>query len=361
MRRRAGVLTCVLALAAVACGGPANRDVSPATHPVRHDPGVPVVAKATSGRTLFVSPAGSDASPGTQSAPWHTLGVAISRLRPGDRLYVRAGFYVERIKLRVVAGRAGAPILVSGYRNEKPLIVGQLWLGEPSYWRITRLNVTANDDAPNEPMVRIYGGTHWVLAFSNIFGAHSTSALHIDDGPRNDLGTWSVIGSCIHDTYPRNGPNQDHNIYVDDMSRSPNARGRIERNLIWNAPNGRGIKLGPGGRRGGPHDVLIRNNTIYGSVQNISVSQGTSNVEIERNILYRARDANIAAYQLHGTRDFAHDNVAGAAPQFIDNANSGRKVGNGRHNHYPVSMRFDGTSCSTFHPTTHRDFGRYGR
>ena len=180
-------------------------------------------------------------------------------------------------------------MLVAAYGREHPLIVGELWIGDPSYWTITGIGVTWGRTNVDEPMVRIYGGTHWVLSDSTLFGSHSTSDLQVDDGPRNDLGSWAVVGNCIHDTARTHGDNQDNNVYVDDMAASSDPSGVIEHNIIYNAPNGRGIKLGPGGSTGGPRNVVVRFNTIYNSVQNISVSRQSANVHLADNILVGAR------------------------------------------------------------------------
>jgi hypothetical protein len=174
---------------------------------------------------LFVAPTGKDSNPGTERRPYATVAHALRRLRAGDRLFVRGGTYPERVKVNVAPGRATARVLVSNFPGERPLVKGQLWIGNPSYWTIRGINVTWAQGNPDEPMTRIYGGTGWTLNGAEISGAHSTSGLHIDDGPRNNLGTWAVTGNCIHDTYPTNGEHQDHNIYVDDMSASPEPRG----------------------------------------------------------------------------------------------------------------------------------------
>ena len=71
--------------------------------------------------------------------------------------------------------------------------------------------------APDEAIVRLYGGTGWVFSNNELFGAHSVAALLIDDGPSHDLGQFVVRDDCIHDTVPSNGENQDHNVYVDDF------------------------------------------------------------------------------------------------------------------------------------------------
>ena len=200
-------------------------------------------------------------------------------------------------------------MLVANFPGERPIVEGQLWIGDPSYWTIQGINVAWAAGDPNEPMVRIYGGTGWRLTRSEIWGAHSTSGLQIDDGPRSNLGRWAVNGNCIHDTHPTNGPNQDHNIYVDDMSASPSPRGLIERNILFDAPNGRGIKLGPGVETGGAVNVTVRFNTIFNSSQNIGVSRDSSRVHIDRNILAQATDANVVGFRLKG-----HDNVVREQP-----------------------------------------------
>jgi hypothetical protein len=250
--------------------------------------------------------------------------------------------------------------MVSNYPGERPLIVGQLWLGGPSYWTIRGLRVTWAEGNPNEALVRIYGGTGWRLTRSEISGAHSTSDLQIDDGPRDDLGSWEVSHNCIHDTIPTNGPNQDHNIYVADMSASLEPRGLIEHNIIFNAVNGRGIKLGPGSDAGGAFNVDIRFNTIYNSSQNVSLSRDTSRVRIERNILVGGRMANIAAFMLRGTANVARQNIGDGAPTFLDGGSGPESVQDGGGNVHPRDPRFDSLSCSGFHSARFKTYGAYG-
>jgi hypothetical protein len=303
---------------------------------------------------FFVSTTGDDAHAGSISAPWRTIGAALSRLRPGDTLYVRGGVYVERVKLDVPAGRPGAPIVVRAYGNELPFIVGQLWLGEASYWTISGINVAWSATDPDEPMVRMFGGTNWEYRDSILVGAHSTSDLHIDDGPRNDLGAWAVVDNCIADTVPTNGPNQDHNVYVDDMGQSPNPRGLIAHNIIFGAPNGRGIKLGPGGTSGGPRNVLVRDNTIASDIDNISISQGTSNIVITQNLLVGARDASLEGFELSGTHNVAFNNVSTGAPRFVQNDGVAITTA---HNHRVRTISFDSLTCAGFHPGSWTGYG----
>jgi hypothetical protein len=312
------------------------------------------------GRVLFVSPNRSNSSRGTRRRPFGSLAHALRKLRPGDRLYVRGGDYRERIKLSVAPGRPGARILVRNFPGERPVVRGQLWLGNPSYWTIRGIDVTWAGGNPNEPMARMYGGTGWKLTRAEIWGAHSTSGLHIDDGPRSNLGRWAVTKSCIHDTHPTNGLNQDHNIYVDDMSSSPHPSGLIARNLLFNAPNGRGIKLGPGDESGGAKNVLVRHNIIYNSAQNVGVSRDSSGVSIVRNILVRAGEANVFGFQLEGDHNEVRDNVGAAAPRFLANTGGSRPLIDGGGNRRARTTRFESIGCGGFHSRADGEYGAYG-
>jgi hypothetical protein len=70
---------------------------------------------------LYVSPRGSDDDPGSLDRPWRTIGHAVSRLRPGDTLFLRGGTYLERPTVEV-SGTAAAPITVQSYPGETAVI-----------------------------------------------------------------------------------------------------------------------------------------------------------------------------------------------------------------------------------------------
>jgi hypothetical protein len=339
----------LVALATAGCGGSAAQG-SRGSQPAR---------AAQSRPALFVAPSGRDANPGTRQRPFRTLAHALRKLRAGDRLYVRGGTYRERVKVSVAPGRPAARVLVSNFARERPVVRGQLWIGNPSYWTVRGINVAWAKGNPDEPMARVYGGTGWRLTGAEIWGAHSTSGLHVDDGPRNNLGSWSVTGNCIHDTYPTNGQHQDHNIYVDDMSESPNPRGLIARNLLFNAVNGRGIKLGPGDSTGGAFDVTVRYNTIFNDAQNVGVSRDSSGVRIYRNILVGATEANVYGFELEGHDNLVRDNVGTEAPQFLANTGGDRPLVDGGRNLHPSTLTFDSVGCRGLH-TGLAGYGAYG-
>ncbi len=351
MAATAGLALLVAALLLVGCGGSGDsrERVASTPHPaagIRH--------------TFYVAPNGSNAGPGSRRHPFRTIARALRRLRYGQRLYVRGGTYRERVKVNVKPGRRHARVRVRNFPGERPVLSGQLWIGNPSYWTIHGLNVEWAAGNPNEPLVRIFGGTGWRLTGSEISGAHSTSGLQIDDGPRNNLGRWLVNRNCIHDTFATNGPNQDHNVYVADMSASPRPHGVIAHNILFNAENGRGIKLGPGDDTGGAKNVEVRFNTIYNSSQNVSLSRDTSGVRIERNILAKARESNITGFKLRGADNVALKNIGDGAPAFIDRTGSSGSLVDGGGNLRPAHLRFDSIGCSGFHPSRFRTYGAHG-
>jgi hypothetical protein len=80
-------------------------------------PPVPTFA----GNAFFVSVRGSDGNPGSLAKPWRTVTFALTRLRPGDTLYVRGGTYFERPTVSV-SGTAADPITIQSYPGETAVI-----------------------------------------------------------------------------------------------------------------------------------------------------------------------------------------------------------------------------------------------
>lgn len=79
--------------------------------------------RVSAASAYYVSPSGSDSNPGTLAQPWQHINYAVSRLSPGDTLYVRGGTYSEKVTINV-SGSAGSPITVQNYNGETPIISG---------------------------------------------------------------------------------------------------------------------------------------------------------------------------------------------------------------------------------------------
>lgn len=270
---------------------------------------VPASASGAPKAMRYVSPNGSDRSPGSASRPWRTLGKALPSLRPGDRLVVAAGTYTERLKhLSLRAGTKSEPIQVVAAPGARPVLRGLLWLRDPDYWAISGLNVTwSSSSSGSEHMVKFDGGTGWSFTQAEVWGAHSYAAILVTGAPRS----WLLSGLYVHDTHRTHGTNQDHLIYVS----SGTGGGVIERCLLANSANGRAVKIGPPSSTGAPvGNVTIRFNTMWSNLgpSNVQLSRRATDTRIYRNILVRSSpgSSSITTYELVGRGSIAFDNLS---------------------------------------------------
>src|SRR5262245_20309798 len=78
------------------------------------------------GPTYFVDAAkGDDKHDGSEARPWKTIQHGVSRLKPGDTLYLRGGTYYEKVRL-TRSGTAEAPIVIASYPGELAVLDGGL-------------------------------------------------------------------------------------------------------------------------------------------------------------------------------------------------------------------------------------------
>jgi len=73
--------------------------------------------------TYYVSPSGSDSSPGTLAQPFATVQHGVNQLLAGDTLILRAGNYHETVTVST-SGTANAPITIQAYAGECPVLIG---------------------------------------------------------------------------------------------------------------------------------------------------------------------------------------------------------------------------------------------
>lgn len=311
---------------------------------------LPPVTPQPQGTTRSVAPSGSDDSPGTPARPWRTLRHALQQLRPGQTLVVGGGRYSERLggetPIAVRPATRERPILVRVRRGERAVLEGLLWLKGASYWTLDGLEVSwRRDGAPDEHMVKLEGGTGWRLTRAVISGARSYAAVLVAGTP----SSWRIDNSCIHDTYPANDRNQDHNLYVNTGLGADS--GLIERNVVFGAPNGSNLKIGGTGAEGGSDDVTVRFNTFADAAQPILVGGETSDTLIEANIILAGRRGYlIRGYELDGDGNVARGNLGWGAGRFIENdAGSGEGVRDGGGNRLAAASPFEAMeACADF-------------
>ena len=311
---------------------------------------------AAAGTQHVVSTTGSDSAAGTATAPWRTITHALGALVAGDTLTVRGGTYAEHVSVSLHAGTAGAPIVVRAAAGERPIVKGLMWLTGPTWWTIDGLNVTWDPATNNasQHMVKFNGGSNWTFQNSEVWGARSFAGILVGSSPSN----WRITGNCIHDTYPSNATNQDHNIYVNSgLSAGP---GSIDHNILFNATNGRNVKLGAPSisTSNGTQNVSISYNTMFNANQNVSMSGASRNNTVDHNILDKSLENHlIYGYSLSGRRQRRIGQLGFESTKLIDGP-----IRDGGGNIHPRDPKFDSTAgCSAFHPAdaTAKGYGAY--
>jgi hypothetical protein len=320
---------------------------------------------SASAATFYVAPGGADTNPGSQAAPFATLGRALRALNPGDTLLVRGGTYVENITdAGIKAATSAAPVVVKNFPGERPVLQGLLWLTNPTWWTFDGINVTWNPaNGPANHMVKITNGANWTLKNGELWGAHSYAALLVAGTTAGLPANWTVSDNCIHDTYASNSTNQDHLIYA-NTGVSPGA-GLIARNLLFNATNGEAVKLGGASETSGAGaNVRVEYNTMYNNGQNVLIGWQSHDNALSHNLVGRTGGSygNIRGYQLSGANNTASANMGFQAGKLILNDAGYPGVADTGGNQFPVDPQFDNvTSCTGFHPANAAaaGFGRY--
>lgn len=334
------------------------------------DVAAPVEAEVTfeTTATYFVSTTGSNASAGTESAPWKTIGYALTQLEPGQTLYVRGGEYEENItNPGIRSGRPDERIRVAAYPGERPVLRGLLWLNRPSYWTIDGLNVTwSPTNAATDHMVKMTNGVGWVFENAELWGARSFAGLLVYGSISGEPADWTIRGNCVYDVWtdPIHHVNGDHNLYINTGTSA--GAGLIERNILFNAPNGQNVKLGYGSSEPQPGhgtaNVTVRYNTMYGALKNLMVTDESHHNVIERNIIQGSAEGYaLRAYRLSGSDNVIRDNVLNEMRSLQYGDPGYGLVTDGGGNLLPHDPRFDSIGCSGFRPAdeTASAFGRY--
>ena len=129
----------------------------------------------------------------------------------------------------------------------------------------------------------------------------------------------------------------------------------ISHNILFNAENGRGIKLGPGGTDGGAVNV---DGPLQHDLQQLAEREPVARHHRGRassaTSWSKARESNITAFKLHGSGNVARENIGDAAPAFLVRTGTPGSLLDGGGNLRSRHLRFDSIGCAGFHP------GRFG-
>jgi hypothetical protein len=296
--------------------------------------------------------------------------MAFRRAEAGDSIIVRGGTYTEEVGWGLEPGTANAPIVVRNYQSEYVLLKGHLKLEGGDYWTIDGINVTYDPSlGRTESLVKFDGGVGWQFLNAEVWGTRGVSNLMIVGSTANGVPReYRVAGNCIHDNLAVGDPfMNDHNIYLQPGYNS--GPGLIERNLIFNAPNGANIKAAGGNpSQSGAANVDIRFNTMANAGAGVIVGYASHDLEMV---------GNLVGPQVGGGNNYTAailgNHVTGPANATTNTAVYGYEdnVWSTEDSTSPIteaaSVRLDPkydimTGCSGFHPTEESAtaYGRYG-
>jgi hypothetical protein len=255
----------------------------------------------------YVSPRGSDASPGTLGRPWRTVQHGLDSLRPGQALLIRRGTFRENLVM-TRAGTPARPMTIRNYPREHPIL-------RPG-----------NTDRDNMPLQIGSGAAHLIFRGLVFEGANGSSTTNIYAwGSAHDITLTScesrgsarqgffserttrsirIVGCYFHDNGGSGPHNLDHNLYVEGR------RHLIANCLITGAKNGFGIQVYPDTDR-----VVITSNTIVGNHSGIILggegSKTTSHALVVNNILAFNEEYGLTADwgDSSGTGNVAENNL----------------------------------------------------
>ena len=225
----------------------------------------------TQANTFFVAQNGDDSSTGTISQPWRTIRDAVSRLRPGDTLYIRGGTstgtanVVDSQSSYVPSGTSWSnPITIAGYPGETVKLQPptgtsgiRLTTSAPSYLVFQDFIIDKVNETTYAEGIYVGNGAHHNrflrLEVKNNFNNGVSFSDANGNSPFNE-----VINCRIHDNGRQEGINRGYGAYI---TSSDNL---FDGNDIYNN-GGYGLHFY---NNGGPLDVarnVIRNNRIYGN------------------------------------------------------------------------------------------------
>lgn len=260
----------------------------------------PALAQSA-GRVFYVSPTGSDLNPGTQSAPWQTIGKAAATLIAGDTAMVLDGTYDEPSIGISNSGTQSNPITIKA-QNRRQAILASRSGCNPSMsihgsWIVIdglRFTISPNNPgcaSPNSATVYIRcweatGGIYYPstgTAGCTLRGAlmdpHPSRFEHfksnqdrtlVEDSDLGDIATFGTFGTVFRNNIVRPRGGSAAGIIAKGGSRSFQAYN----NIVYQSDNWLGLILGgsppgpsypvfaPGGETIACYNCLAYNNVV---------------------------------------------------------------------------------------------------
>jgi hypothetical protein len=315
--------------------------------------GVPATSVAADG-DRYVAPGGSDGAAGTADAPWRTLAKGLTTVTAGQTLWLRGGTYDEDFSGTLHDGTAGARITVRGYPGERALVKGLIRFSDPDYWTISDLAFTWGGGTFDDHMVKVHGGSGWVMERLDIYGSQSRAGLLI----ARSSSAGAPHDYVLRDSVIRDSANAS-NLYLNPGLDATN--GLVERNLFFNSPT-ENAKIGWGGTDVAAHrdefgaaGVTFRYNTLYNAAQPLTIAEPAANVDAYRNLIIKGSRGYLVRIdgvegQL-GAGISVHDNLGFGADRWCEDFDATPSCAAvGDVSVFPRDPLFDATTAAGFHP-----------
>lgn len=222
------------------------------------------------GNTYYVAPTGADTNAGTIAAPFKTIDKGIAMAVPGDTVYVRAGTYPAFNVNK--SGTATAPITVSGYGNEYPLISGggpTIKTYQRSYIVINGFEVTGST---NDGGIRADQSSYITISNNKV---HDNYGSNVNGIKLLSSSNSKVIGNIVYS-------NSFSGIHIYGSTANNN---EVAYNTVYNHTISTGNSDGIGCNGG--YGQNIHHNTVYGNSDDGIDTWSCTNNTIAYNIVYK--------------------------------------------------------------------------
>jgi hypothetical protein len=208
--------------------------------------------------SYYVSPSGSNTSPGTLSLPWKTITKAADTLVAGDTVYIRAGIYKEQVVPKNSGNATNGYITYTAYQGETATIDGSNGLSYPSWNGIFSIQ--------NKSYITVSGLN---FVHSSSFGVFFEKSTYI-----------KILNNSIYDTANSGilGAGPDYDSYSNNILVDGNTLNYISHNPA-NVQECLSLYR--------ITDYVISNNTVHDcGMEGIDAKVGSSNGKIFGNNVY---------------------------------------------------------------------------
>jgi hypothetical protein len=165
----------------------------------------PPISGLGSGTVYYVSPSGSDSSPGTSPcAPWQSMAKVDSfGPKPGDTIAFEGAqtFTASLSPWAGVQGNSSQPIYFTSYSRGQANLAGGIYLNSVDYLTFSNLNITNSGGAGIGTGGSGSGASNIVVSANTISSSYSGGIGGYGIGLRNPLDSqWTITGDTISST-----------------------------------------------------------------------------------------------------------------------------------------------------------------